>query len=311
VSAYFRNGSFIDIAKIEGGDAYKTSMLGLPQTLSSTTITVPRYCPSSQQVCEYWPLQTVDTKVQNPLAPMLKALLSAAEATLETDVRSTMVATHAIENVDVFRILILAAFDQIEATNYDRHFRVVDNLVPAMQLEGVCNDTMCTNDPERYVVEQLFLGIEYTRGSLNAAMFYQECGDYEMLSRVSFSKVGYDATSACKSIADNTTACNDALETALRRVIRDAGSYNTRKKPELDEIFIFGEKAEDENMLAVLDQVLRDWTSNGASLNMSRVRGFSPDPAFAGARAMAFAELEHKDYLREHAEEERTRRDEL
>jgi hypothetical protein len=146
---------------------------------------------------------------------------------------------------------------------------------------------------------------------LNAAMFYQECGDYEMLSRVSSNRFGYDAISACKSTAVNTTACNDALETALRRVIRDAGSYNTRKKPELDEIFVFGEKAEDENMLAVLDQVLRDWTSNGALLNMSRVRDFSPDPAFAGARAMAFAELEHKDYERELAEEERARRDEL
>jgi hypothetical protein len=311
VSAYSRNGSFIDIAKIEGGDAYKTSMLGLPHTLSSTSFTVPRYCPFSQQLCEYWPLRTVNIKVQNPLAPMLEAILSAAEATLETGVRSTMVATHAIENVDVFRILTLAAFDEMEATSYDRHFRVVDNLVPAMQFEGVCNDTMYTNDPERYVVDQLFLGIEHTRGSLNAAMFYQECGDYEMLSRVSSNRFGYDAISACKSTAVNTTACNDALETALRRVIRDAGSYNTRKKPELDEIFVFGEKAEDENMLAVLDEVLRDWTSNGALLNMSRVRDFSPDPAFAGARAMAFAELEHKDYERELAEEERARRDEL
>jgi hypothetical protein len=249
--------------------------------------------------------------VQNPLAPILRALLSAAEATLETEVLSTMVATHAIDSVDAVRTHMHSAFNEMDATSYGRHLRVVDNLVPALRLEGVWNDTLYPSDPKRYVVDQVFLGIEYTRDSLNAAMFYQECGDYEMLSRASSSKVGCDAISACRSTADNSTACNDALETAQRRVIRDAGSYNTRKKPELDEIFVFGEKAEDEKMLGVLDQVLRDWTTNGAEVNMSRLRGFSPDPAFAGARAIAFVELEHKEYQREHAEEERTRRDEL
>jgi hypothetical protein len=286
-------------------------MRGFRQTLSSTSITNPRYCPFSQQLCKYWPLQTINIIAQNPLAPMLKALLSAAEATLATKVYSAMVATHAIDSVDAVNTHMRSAFDEMSTTGYGRDFRVVDSLVPALRLEGVCNDTLYPSDPERYVVKLTFLGIEYTRGSLNAAMFYQECGDYEMLSRVSSSKVGYDTVSACRSTAQNITACNDPLETALRRVIRDAGSYNTRKSPELDEIFVFGEKAEDENMLAVLDQVLRDWTANGASLNMSRVRGFSPDPAFAGTRAMAFAELEHKEYQQERAEEERTRRDEL
>jgi hypothetical protein len=178
VNVYSRNGSFIDVAEIEGGEAYKACMRGFRQTLSSTSITNPRYCPFSQQLCKYWPLQTINIIAQNPLAPMLKALLSAAEATLETKVYSAMVATHTIDSVDAVNTHMRSAFDEMSTTGYGRHFRVVDSLVPALRLEGVCNDTLYPSDPERYVVKQTFLGIEYTRGSLNAAMFYQECGDY-------------------------------------------------------------------------------------------------------------------------------------
>jgi hypothetical protein len=112
-------------------------MLGLRQTLSSTSIITSRYCPFLQQLCKYWPLQTINTKVQNPLAPILRALLSAAEATLETEVLSTMVATHAIDSVDAVRTHMHSAFNEMDATSYGRHLRVVDNPVPALRLESV------------------------------------------------------------------------------------------------------------------------------------------------------------------------------
>lgn len=58
---------------------------------------------------------------------------------------------------------------------------------------------------------------------------------------------------------------------------------------EIGPVLIYGECADDNDMLTTLRQVLTEQLPNGHSGDLSRVRNVSPDPAFAGSRSMARA----------------------
>ncbi|USW52857.1 hypothetical protein Slin15195_G061760 [Septoria linicola] len=73
VSATFDHGSYIDIAKIEGGERYKAYMLGVQRDVSRPT----GYCRLPDLMCKHWPFGR--NKADNPLRPMIKALVTAAE----------------------------------------------------------------------------------------------------------------------------------------------------------------------------------------------------------------------------------------
>jgi hypothetical protein len=112
LSAYTANGSFIDVAKIEAGEVYNAFMLDelQPPSLIQTTIVI--YCPLPHQLCQYWPIQReLSMRPPNSLAPVLKALVSAAEAALKTEVRSAMVSAHGLEELATTYSHAHSAFD--------------------------------------------------------------------------------------------------------------------------------------------------------------------------------------------------------
>jgi hypothetical protein len=72
------------------------------------------------------------------------------------------------------------------------------------------------------------------------------------------------------------------------------------KKNTIDAVLLGGERAHDESMIALLRQVLGEVYANGASVDLSLTRTFSPDLTFVGSRAAARAERgekEHRRYL--------------
>jgi hypothetical protein len=177
----------------------------------------------------------------------------------------------------------------------------------ALQLEGPCNDP---DDPENDISRpQHILAIEYTRQSMAAVMWGEECGDYWRLSRVSSGEYGHNAVTACRNDNGGVKQCNAKLQAAFRKLVRTA--TNRAKSPALSVMLVFGENADDENFAAVLGKALDDNFSNGASISPASMQDFSSDLAFAGSRAMAMFELRHKEWQREIAEEGRSEHGEL
>lgn len=272
----------------------------------------PNLTKSAITTARYWPFQTASVRTPNPLAPMLKALFAAAEAALERDLRTALIGTYALRGRYAGRYLTESASIELGVNTYQRLFRDVDFLVSALKLEAECIDydvPRHPSEPMYQVVWNLFLTIEYTRSSMTAAILDQECGTYEMLSRVSSSDYGYDAMEACRDAAENSTSCDDFLQNALRKVVKDA--LTTPEEYHLDAALVFGEKADDENLAVVLREVLDDSFSNGTSIMLGKVREFSPDLTFASSRAMAMFALENEEWQREHGKQWNSQHGEL
>lgn len=289
---------------------YKTYMLDQEKKFTKTTITTARYCPLPKQLCQHWLFQKTSIQDRNHLTPLLKALFTAAEAALETDIHSAVVAAYAMGDRYSGQQYLKSASDELGVMTNGRIFRAIEELVPALHLEGKCeNPDLYSDDPEYRVEGKRFLTIEYTRSSMTATIYYQECDYYEMLSRVRSSEFGFDAVEACRSAAEANGSCNADLQAALRKMVKESSTSGRRHK--LDALLVFGEKALDGNFAAILRKVLDNSFSNGASISPVSMQDFSPDLAFAGSRAMAMFELRHKEWQRELAEEGRNEHGEL
>lgn len=81
----------------------------------------------------------------NPLAPMLKALVRAAETALETDIRSAMVSAHSLHELGIGYLLMQSAFAEMDTDKWYRVELVVAQLMAALSLEGPCDDP---DDPD-------------------------------------------------------------------------------------------------------------------------------------------------------------------
>ena len=239
---------------------------------------------------------------------MLKALLTAAEAALETRLRSAMVSAHDLEDLQTASAHVQIALDGMGVASWSGPQLVVRHLMSALRLEGSCNGPdNHENDVSR---PQHILAVEYTRKSMSAVMWGEECGDYWRPSRVSSSDHGHDAIAACRSNNnEDSDHCNVDLRAALRSLIRAA--TNQAKSPALGTVLVFGDKADDENLISVLRQVLRENFANGAYITPVRLQNFSPDLAFAGSRAMAMFEMQQKEIQRQLAREGKSEHGEL
>ena len=288
MSAFLPNGSYIDIAKIEGDATYKAYMLGSREDIEPTKMISAKYCPFSQRICQHWPFKSIHT--QNALAPILKKLVAAAESTLETSVNSVAVSAYDIGTIDhkLAKDDVHTALSDLGVDSYNRLDHVVRQLAPALGLRGNCSEPYTLPDDPAYHhdPEQVFFAVEYTRDSLTAGLWREECGAMEMTSRLNSDQLGHNAMQSCRETAQNKGACEEGFKAALRSV----STHSSREENgEIGAVLAFGECADDEAMLTTLRQVLGEQFPNrdSDSVDLSLVRGFSPDPAFAGSRAMA------------------------
>jgi hypothetical protein len=286
VSAFLPNGSYIDIAKVEGNATYKAYMLGLRE--EPINIVSPRYCPFSQQACQYWPFNSVQK--QNPLAPILTTLVATAETALETTINSVAVSAYDLGAIDYESAKddVQTALSEVNVDGYNRLDHVARQLAPALGIQGNCSgpyilpeDPLYHQDPE-----QVVFTIEYTRDSLTAGLWREECGIMEMTNRLNSIELGHDAMQICKRTATDKKICDEAFESALRSVSKDS---SRAEHEDIGPVLVFGERAADDAMLNSLRKVLGEQFSAGESVDLSRVPNFSPDPAFAGSQSMAQA----------------------
>lgn len=234
---------------------------------------------------------------------MLKALVASAEAALETKIHSIAVAAYDFATIDTTNALSTLHDMGI----HDSNIRHVGRFIPhALGIQGICVEG-------GYELIQHFLSVEYTRASMTAFLWEESCGDISALSRVSSARLGHDAMQACRSTSQNATGCHNELKAAFRQLCKDTSELtacdedmNTEGQWVLDAVLVFGEQARDESLINVLREALGEWFYyyvDDEPDGLSRIEDLSPDPAFAGSRAMAIAEWRGKEYRRDQTEQ--------
>lgn len=303
MSAYYENGTFVDIAKIEGGQRYKAYMLGAHEnsTARRGDGKPTQYCPLPSYVCRRWPFKRAD-RPSNALVPMLRALVASAETTLEH--RIDFVMASAIN----FQIINHAEMSQevreylagLKVSSWDRLPHSVPYLVDAVTTLGNCSDPYTLpEDPAFYEdPAQEILFLEYTRHALVAGFWEEECGVASMEDGFVKQDLGQSALASCRSDAMRSAECDEHFKSAIRTLVKGKRK-DSRDEPGLDAVLITGELANDQVMRDLVRQVLRGCFPDGESINMSLVQAFAPDPAFALSRAMALGELRAKELKEE------------
>lgn len=319
LSIYFANGTFVDVAKIEGSQAYKacvnsgnahwvhgksfddaktkTARAYKPHVRgshvtgrASEQVAAPWYCSLSRYLCKHRAQQ--GTTTDNPIRPMLQALLAAGQSFLEEDVDSILVGTLITDNFDEVHRYMSLASGEMKVNGQDRLFNLPGRINDALGLENDCDDVWDA-DVDEYEI----MAIEYTRSSLVGQVSTELCGLYMTESSVSSS--GHDEIETCRNVSESPEACDEPLKSVLRKLIRTSSSpkYNL----ELNALMVYGERAHDEDFLKALNQTLKDNFVNITSVDFAQTKRLSPDLAFAGSRAMAKHDLTEKDFLRRHA----------
>lgn len=259
-------------------------MLGVPR--ERIEIISPSYCPFSQRACQYWPFKTVQTR--NPLAPILKAIIASAEFALETTIDSVAVSAYDIGTIEheVANNYVRTALSGRGVEGYNRLDHVARHLAPALGNQGSCSDPYTLPEDPLYYHDpgQVLFAIEYTRDAMTAGLWREKCGAMETINRWSSAQLGHNAMQTCRETANNMTICEKTFKSALRSVTKDS---SRDKHEEIGPVLVLGECADDDAMLTTLWQVLTQHFPNGDSVDLSLVRNFSPDPAFAGSRSMA------------------------
>lgn len=299
MSLYYSNGTFIDLAKIEGGSAYKAYMLGTHDSLDSSSMNVAIYCPFPPQICQYWPLQAK----RNPLAPMFRALFAKGDATLESTSLTAAVATFTY-NMQSLEANVRSSLTRLNVDGRGRLENVGRSIVMTIGIQGKCTGTFVQDPDYHEDPAQLVLSAEYTRHSMTAYLWEEHCGDLEVLKPFSSGQVGHDAISACRQAGGDGEGCMEALKDALRQATLTPKRSQFRPNEEIGAVLVFGEEADDDFLATALRDFLEERYPNGASVEINHARELSPHPAFAGARSMAMADLRMKET---EAEWERTR----
>nr|POF04157.1 hypothetical protein CFP56_21912 [Quercus suber] len=275
-------------------------MLGSQQEPSAGSVTT-KYCPFSRDMCQrYWPVNTI-VQPPNPLAPILQALIVAAESMLEEHVHSVAVSAYDLLTIDhdLAQRDVQSALGSVQVNTWQRIEHVVRQLVPALGIQGHCSGPYTLPEDLTYHAdpEQLILSVEYTRLSLTAGLWEEECGDLSQRSGVHANEFGHEARKACRRTS-SSASCDEAFKAALRDVVRSQRTMDSSDQ-KIGAVLMMGEQANDNGMMTLLRQVLKEQFSNGDSADLSLVQELAVDPAYVGSRVLALAEWEAKSILRE------------
>jgi hypothetical protein len=183
---------------------------------------------------------------------------------------------------------IQSGLKDVGVDDRNRLEHVARNIALTIGIKGNCYG-MFPDDPDYYAdPPQLVLSVKYTRDSMATLLWEESCGVVSALRRLSSGKLGYDAVLGCREEAGgDDTSCRDALKNAFHQV-------NTVrrlvKNENIGALFVFGEQAGDDFMATALLEFLEEKYPNGASVTISHAAELSPNPAFAGSRAMAMTD---------------------
>lgn len=294
MSALTENGTYIDLAKIEGSDTYKAYMRDSTQAPRHSTV-VTKYCPFPRSICErYWPFRVIQP--HSSLKPIIQALVTAAESTLEQPVHSVFVTAH--RRSTITRDDVLSALDDIGVYGWRRVDQVISHQIWALHLAGRCPDPWLQPEHPEYHEDppKLILSVEYTRQSLVLGVWEEDCGIGWMLGFSEAHELGYDSRKFCRQLRADKSGCDGFFTRAIGKAL-SSEKVNTYRS--IDAVLLTGENAHDKDIQTLLRQVLTDRFPNSKNVDLFRVRALSDDPTYAGSRAAAWAELGAKDLLRD------------
>jgi hypothetical protein len=233
---------------------------------------------------------------------MLKALVAAADAALETRTRFVVESSYNL-SIPSVKGNIQSSLKDVGVDSRNRPEHVARSIALTIGMEGNCSDAygMFPDDLDYYAdPPQLVLSVEFMRNSMATLLWEESCGDFSALRRLSSGKLGYNAVLSCREEAgEDDTSCRDVLKNAFHQV---STVRRLVKNEEIGAVFVFGERAGDDFMATALLEFLEGKYPNGASVNISHAADLSPNPAFAVSRAMAMTDWRIKDYVQERTE---------
>lgn len=224
---------------------------------------------------------------------MLKALVAAAEATLNT--RTPSVAVAAFDTtLQSAKEDIRSALRDLGIHGRDRFDHVVRQVALTIGINGNYSYGTFQDDLNYHEdSEQLFMSVEYTRHSLAVFLWSEYSGALDADTRLISRELGHDAMTACRNTSKNEADCHDTLKRGLLHASDVPGHPENE---EIRAVLVFGERANDNFLSTAIRQAMEERFPNGASVTIGRAEPLSPDPTFAGSRAMAMADLRMREY---------------
>jgi hypothetical protein len=230
---------------------------------------------------------------------MLKALVTAAECALEDKFSSVAVSIYDMRTHD-FSLTsrnILSTLNTLGIYSYNMQIHVVRQLASALGLEGRCSGPYVVPDDPDYHVgpSKLVLYVDYSRTSLTAGLWEEQCGLLDQLGWTHSEKLGHEGMKECKKTSEDSSVCDADFKSAVRAVLEAASRSGVNDPTKLDAVLIAGDGIRDDSMPESLREVLKSQFSNGEAVALDIVRQLSPDSTFAGSRAAAWSDLDAKD----------------
>lgn len=302
-SIYFPNDTAVDIAKIEGGRAYRQTMhlvgvnsqapttlnlasensvvagLGWYQTMLGSLSPGYRHLP--------W-FGGHDKPAANSFTPMLKSLKAATEAYLEVDDISHVGVSLPFRVDSLHKLALQSA---LASLSLDSGYGPGNAGISAAFAYGLGKD-FCDPYPDPpdqlQPLERLILAVGHNRASLTAVLIDEECGVFEERRTVHDTEVGADALDQrCEGSVDDDSKCLAGLTKALRQVtdlpLRDGNGAGITR---ISNLIFHGDAIDDPRLHHVLKQVLLEQYGVNTTTFVDR-RTEWIHPLFAASRGMA------------------------
>lgn len=296
-SIHFPNESAVDVAKIEGGPAYKqmmraTGVLDECATAHCTSLddnaawkpgtgAAAQAALGLQFLRDYLPpwLGGNDDRCPQSLSGMLKALKTATESYLQASL-STAEVVVPFPVAECFLDALRAACSSL-SLQMPLSAQPPAGILAARAhgIGGNCN----TGDDEP---AQLILTVDYSRAALTALLVAEECGIFEVRRVLHDTRLGADALSR-GSDAPGFNSSRGDLASALRDITRlPVKDGNGEEVTLVGELVLLGESAGDRRLHDVLKEVLGEQSGSPVT-TVSDGRRRIIDPLFAASRGVA------------------------
>jgi hypothetical protein len=297
-SVYFSNGSAVDIAKIQGGPAYR-QMMRATEVLFDGHATAYRTLFNDtleagigviqQSLRDFLPPWLGGRNAHSqPLPQMLKALKTATESYLEASISAAEV-TVPFPVSDSYLDSLRSACSSL-SLHMPLSAQPPAGILAARAngIAGKCDTASASEVSEQSQSQsqaddpaQLILTVGYTRAALTAILVVEECGVFE------YRRVLHDTHLGVDGLSGGSDSSYDDLARALRNVISlPLEDGNGAELKRINNLVLLGESAGDHRLHDVLKEVLGEQFGRLAATVSDGHMGIT-GPLYAASRGVA------------------------
>jgi hypothetical protein len=289
-SVWYANGTAIEVAKLEGGAAYKQVMRSanirphLPTSSDEPTRRSWGYMSLQDYLPSWIAAEPVDSDGE-AISWMLKGLKAATEAHMEEPLAAVGISCpFLIHHRSEFRDTLRTTVESL-GLNHKGTETASIAIMDLYGIEGQCDlDVFKTPDQkEPDDPSQTYLALDYSRAGTSAFLVEEDCGVPEVLRKYHNATLAADVDFPGK---------REDLTRILRDMIRPVdeqyfGAVSHTYPVEISELVMLGESTKDTMLHEVLSEILG---SNYTDLRAgSDERARLHPPLFAGSRAVAMS----------------------